>query len=162
MKRATEKALKKMAGNGFPAVREALDEIEQLRTEVKQLQDAIVKQAYRRDKEYAKRDAEIARLHQQAAEDDAALAQAGHMYDAQNAEIERLRAEAADKDLYIIKESENVAELSAEIERLRGLLREWAKEFDDADWAETFVDMVRATNLDRRTKEALGDVPKPD
>jgi hypothetical protein len=31
MKRATEKALKKMAGNGYPDVREALDEIERLR-----------------------------------------------------------------------------------------------------------------------------------
>jgi hypothetical protein len=33
MKRATEKVLKKMAGNGYPEVREALDEIEQLREE---------------------------------------------------------------------------------------------------------------------------------
>jgi hypothetical protein len=31
MKRATEKALKKMAGNGFPDVREALEEITRLR-----------------------------------------------------------------------------------------------------------------------------------
>jgi transposase-like protein len=31
MKRATEKALKKMAGNGYPDVREALEEITRMR-----------------------------------------------------------------------------------------------------------------------------------
>jgi chromosome segregation ATPase len=41
MKRATEKALKKMAGNGFPDVREALEEIERLREELLDSREAV-------------------------------------------------------------------------------------------------------------------------
>jgi hypothetical protein len=46
MKRATEKALKKMAGNGFPDVREALEEIDRQARKIDQLRYLLQEQVY--------------------------------------------------------------------------------------------------------------------
>jgi hypothetical protein len=146
MKKQTERALKKLAGNGYPDVREALEEIERQAREIGRLreQQAMI---------LAAKEVTIAPPH----------IPEGFVIDTLNqanldlhAEIARQRGRLQEADRLSGKLKDICAEQQAEIERLRVLLREGITVPVQLN-ANALSPVAWRKDYQRRVREALGD-----